>query len=249
MRSCRCSNLYPAGLKNSSGHSVEIALTKTVRIILSLFIAFNPLDYLRLKCFSLFAGGSRRRDILIMRAKLFGLIALVAMFGISPADAANYTYSVNFMLGNLTVTGSIVTNCQECALLAANIVSWTFTISGPPSIEISSAYSTVQPLNTPGNSPLTATPVSIVFDTSGPPVGEFIFDDSVKANSGGGDFFLQFVGNPPSNNSNPPSTDPSIEFWANSNVYAYSHNINGRVIIATKRCPYPPNSSLYLTCR
>lgn len=186
---------------------------------------------------------------MIMRTKFLGLIALIAMFGTSPADAADYTYSVNFVLGNLTVTGSIVTNCQECTLQAANIVSWNFTISGPPTIEISSAYNTVQPLNTPGNSPLTATPVAIAFDFRGPPTGQFIFDDSVTANSGGGDFFLQFVGNSPSTNSNPPSKDPSIEFWVNSNVYAYSHNINGQVIIATKPCPYAPGSSLYRTCR
>jgi len=184
-----------------------------------------------------------------MRAKLLGLIVLAAMFGVSPADAANYTYSVNFMLGNLTVTGSIVTTCQECILQAASIVSWTFIISGPPTIQISSAYNTVQPLNTPGSSPLTAGPTGIAFDLHGPAQGQFIFDDSVNANPGSNaDFFLKFDGNSPSNNSNPPSTNPSIEFWANSNLYAYSHNIKGRVLIATKPCPYPRNSSEYSKC-
>jgi hypothetical protein len=67
-----------------------------------------------------------------MKTKLRSLVALVCLLGLSPANAS--TYDVGFALtANTTdnvvsVTGTIVTNCDSCALdVPTDFVSWTFT--------------------------------------------------------------------------------------------------------------------------
>jgi hypothetical protein len=63
--------------------------------------------------------------------KLLCLIALVALLGgMSPAQAATYTYAVDYDIGPDPVTGSIVLNCNSCDLSAGSIVSWSLTALG-----------------------------------------------------------------------------------------------------------------------
>ena len=69
-----------------------------------------------------------------MRWKLLGLIAIAAVFGSWPASASTFTYDVSFDIPtSLSISGTIVTSCDSCALsngndsALLNVVSWSFT--------------------------------------------------------------------------------------------------------------------------
>ena len=73
-----------------------------------------------------------------MNIKLFGLVALLALSGLSPAGASTFDYNVSFNIGTDSVTGSIVTNCDNgCVLDPTNVVSWSFMVPGFASISSS----------------------------------------------------------------------------------------------------------------
>jgi hypothetical protein len=76
-----------------------------------------------------------------MNTKLFGLIALLAWLGLSPARAITfYDYNVDFAAGGGEFTGSIETDCDACALNSTNyVISWTFNASDGSSINSSEA--------------------------------------------------------------------------------------------------------------
>jgi hypothetical protein len=60
----------------------------------------------------------------MMRAILLAISALLVAW---PAQAATYTYNINF--GNWwdQITGTVITDCNNCYLVPLDIVSWTFT--------------------------------------------------------------------------------------------------------------------------
>ena len=93
-----------------------------------------------------------------MKSKLLGLLAFVPLLGLSPANA-DYTYDVSFAIGTDTVTGTIVTSCDDsCALVPLVITSWTFTLDNNYSISSANSSSVTMSL-----SPLIATPTGIDF--------------------------------------------------------------------------------------
>jgi hypothetical protein len=65
-------------------------------------------------------------------AKLLGSIVVALTFGLSPAIAS--TYAVSFATGTLSVTGTIVTDCDNCALAVSDFVSWSYILNGSISI-------------------------------------------------------------------------------------------------------------------
>jgi hypothetical protein len=75
-----------------------------------------------------------------MKSKLLGLMALILLFGLSPANATTYpyTYNVSFTIGTAntppvadTVSGSITTDCDNnCALVGTDFGAWSFTLPG-----------------------------------------------------------------------------------------------------------------------
>lgn len=108
----------------------------------------------------------------------------MTLFGLSPASAVTFDYAVNYAIGaNLVdplgfgVTGTIVTDCDNCALSTTDFISWSFTLSNydgiscPPGCTISS--SGVSPEGIIGNaansnSPLIATATGIYYVPSSP---------------------------------------------------------------------------------
>jgi hypothetical protein len=66
-----------------------------------------------------------------MKSKLLGLVAPILLFGLSPASAATFTYSVSFAISTTdTVTGTLNTDCDVCTLGATDIGAWTFNLPG-----------------------------------------------------------------------------------------------------------------------
>jgi hypothetical protein len=93
-----------------------------------------------------------------MRAKLLSLMALVSILSLSPGANAS-TYDVSFSVSTVSVTGTIVTDCDSCVLISSDFLSWSFTLNatttlagGPPDIAIT------------GTSTLLASSGTIVFD-------------------------------------------------------------------------------------
>jgi hypothetical protein len=125
---------------------------------------------------------------------------MMAMLALSPARATDYTYNVDFPLlinataGFENVTGTIVTTCNSCSLGPSNIVSWSFTIPGPPfSLITSNASDFAQPVQVNGASPFLATPTAITLNPAPGGHGNIIFDDSFPVPGGGyDDAFLLF---------------------------------------------------------
>jgi hypothetical protein len=93
-----------------------------------------------------------------MKTKLMGLMVLAAIFSWSPgANAA--TYDVNFSVGGVSVTGTIVTDCDSCILLSADFLSWSFTLNA-----ITSIAGGPNDVVITGTSTLSASSGNIVFD-------------------------------------------------------------------------------------
>jgi hypothetical protein len=65
-----------------------------------------------------------------MKMKLLGLISVVAILGLSPANASTFTYDVGFDISGSPVTGSIVTDNHNGSLAISDFISWTFTYQG-----------------------------------------------------------------------------------------------------------------------
>jgi hypothetical protein len=57
-----------------------------------------------------------------------------AMAGFSPASATTYDYDLSFAVGTISITGSIVTDCDSCALLSSDVTSWTIIFNGSTTI-------------------------------------------------------------------------------------------------------------------
>jgi hypothetical protein len=121
----------------------------------------------------------------IMKLKLLGLVACVALFGVSQAEASTI-YDVNDTAGSLSVTGTITTDGTIGVLGSGDILAWSLIISGSgtPTPAMTSSNTNLLGLS---ESDLTATADALVFNYSGVDGGALIF-----ATSGGP--FLGFVG-------------------------------------------------------
>jgi hypothetical protein len=95
----------------------------------------------------------------VMKSKLLGLMAPILLFGLSPANAATYTYNVSIAITTTdTVTGTINTDCDSCTLGATDIGAWSFTLPGIGTI--SGSVPTIVDLPTD----LTASPTGLSFN-------------------------------------------------------------------------------------
>jgi hypothetical protein len=151
-------------------------------------------------------------------AFLCGLIPFLAILGMPPAKATQYTYNVDFPLlinataGYATITGTIVTTCDNaCPLNSGDISSWVFFVPGYGEIS-SDLYA--QPVQVNGTSPLVAGPSLITLNPQGQQTGNIVFDDSVPTGHGGylNFFFIfrQF-----------PADGASIQLFENSQPYLF----------------------------
>ena len=129
-----------------------------------------------------------------MKIRLGLVAALAALCSFGSAQAATYDYTVSFDIGTDQVTGSIITTCQNCALLG-NVSSYLFTDTNGNTV--SSVGSIHTPLDFTAD-PLYVTTTAIT-DT---------------APSSGTDAF-EFFGTSASNN--------SIEFYNYSAAYEQSN--------------------------
>lgn len=95
-----------------------------------------------------------------MKSKLFGLMALIVLLGLSPANATTYSYNVDFSVGGTTVTGTIATDCDSsCYLAATDIGAWSLTMDGT-----TYSSSTGGALTALTAYPLEATTTNLIFD-------------------------------------------------------------------------------------
>jgi hypothetical protein len=94
-----------------------------------------------------------------MKTKLLGLMALVTMLSLSPAANAS-TYNVSFAIDGVSVTGTIMTDCDSCTLsVSTDFLSWSFTLNAITSIAGGPSGVTIT-----GTSVLSASSGDIVFD-------------------------------------------------------------------------------------
>ena len=142
-----------------------------------------------------------------LRLVLFCAVILFGALGLSPAKASNYEYDVNFSIpaygnsGQLTVTGDIITTCNQCFLNQFDVVAYQFNFSNPGfNGAVSSSQNNfgiplffVNPTPGPPNfSTLVALPTGIIFD---PEVG-----DNTVFKTAGTDYF-ENIGQPFNTNS------------------------------------------------
>jgi hypothetical protein len=66
-----------------------------------------------------------------MQKALLSLLLIAGWFACIPAYATTYTYNVDYSFTTTPgqVTGSIVSSCDSCVLMASNVLSWSFTAS------------------------------------------------------------------------------------------------------------------------
>jgi PEP-CTERM motif len=78
---------------------------------------------------------TKHRDLagLVMKTKLLGLIACMALVGVSPAGATTYTYTVDIVDVGGSVTGTIQTDALG-VLNQANITDWNLVLTDGASI-------------------------------------------------------------------------------------------------------------------
>lgn len=69
----------------------------------------------------------------LRRGLLYGFISIAAALASTRAWAETYVYRVSVSLGHgRFLTGSITTNCNDCALNVSNVVAFKFNLMGPP---------------------------------------------------------------------------------------------------------------------
>jgi hypothetical protein len=117
-----------------------------------------------------------------MKSKLLGLMAIVPLLGLSPANAS--TYNVNFFLPSSTVTpfvyalvtGTIATDCDLCTLGLSDLGAWSFTYTGPGSMNgtFSGNNSNIS-MPVAGTSPLSAGGGNIQYAFTATGEFEFLF--------------------------------------------------------------------------
>jgi hypothetical protein len=120
-------------------------------------------------------------EVVIMKTKLLGIMALVSLLDFSSAKAS--TYNVNFFIPqtltspeSALVTGTLVTDCDTCILQPSDFVSWSFTVAtGPHGLESRSFSGGPANITSdfPPASPLSATGGNIWYDPT--VVGELDF--------------------------------------------------------------------------
>jgi hypothetical protein len=66
----------------------------------------------------------------IVSALVISSSAWADITGLSPVSAATYHYNVLFAIGLNTVTGTMVTDCNDCTPKPHDFVSWSFMLNG-----------------------------------------------------------------------------------------------------------------------
>jgi hypothetical protein len=115
-----------------------------------------------------------------MKMKLLGLIACMALLGVSQAGAATFTYTVNSALESGELTGTIQTDCDSCTLFTSDITGYNLNITdaGGQSFTLVSGSSNVFLAN---NGALTATATGLFFNFSATVSTQFGFQPAVFA--------------------------------------------------------------------
>ena len=101
-----------------------------------------------------------------MEAKLSAALAAAgcALLSFAPtANANTYTYDLSFDIAPVTITGQITTNCNNCGLTDANVVSWAFNSSSGDSVTSATPGANI---SFGGDSVLNATPTALNFTIS-----------------------------------------------------------------------------------
>jgi hypothetical protein len=99
--------------------------------------------------------------LLARRRKFLVVMTAFASLSAYPAAASTFNYSVSYVINSATITGDIQTNCDNCTLSAANVLSWFFNSSNDLSISSADPGAFV---NISGSPPLVASPTSLVFN-------------------------------------------------------------------------------------
>jgi hypothetical protein len=121
-----------------------------------------------------------------MRFKRLLAVCLFA-FTVAPANASTYDVNFNFFAfdtsfnpkGTVSVTGTIVTTCDACLIVGADVTSWSFSWSGPTSATTGTASGTAVGDN--GTSPLSAGNGHILFSPIS--TATITFTDAVNGTS------------------------------------------------------------------
>jgi hypothetical protein len=110
-----------------------------------------------------------------VKTTLFALLLPISLLGLSPVNANTYSYNVDLVTNSetATVAGTIVTTCDNCVLLPANIISWSFTVNGSNGMSSSDGIGYVS-VSFALTSPLTATASNITFDPLTLPISSYI---------------------------------------------------------------------------
>jgi hypothetical protein len=110
------------------------------------------------------AVGIFREKCDFMKSKFLGLVACMALFGVTQAAASTITYNVSDTAGSLSYTGTITTDGHTGILGSTDISDWSLTITGY------TATYTLTPSNSSivfdGTSGLAATLTTLSWDTS-----------------------------------------------------------------------------------
>ena len=96
-----------------------------------------------------------------MKTKLLGLLAILPLLGLSPANAVGFTYAVDYTIAGDTVTGSITTTCDNCMLTTADVSAWNFSV---PALSLSISGTS---LSLGGTGDLTVSPSAITWHPGG----------------------------------------------------------------------------------
>jgi hypothetical protein len=94
-------------------------------------------------------------------AAICGAMTAFASLAAYPAAASTFNYSVSYGINSATITGDIQTNCDNCTLSAANVLSWFFNSSNDLSISSADPGAFVFISGSPS---LVASPTSLVFN-------------------------------------------------------------------------------------
>jgi hypothetical protein len=98
------------------------------------------------------------------RLSVYSAVALLGMvclplLSLSPANAASFTYAVDYTISGVTVTGSITTNCDLCTITTSDVTAWNFSV---PTLPLS--ISGTAPISALGD--LSVSPAAITFTPS-----------------------------------------------------------------------------------
>ena len=105
-----------------------------------------------------------------MNTKSLYLSTFLVLVSLTPARSASFSYDVNFAIASRgvisTVTGTVVTDCNNCALGPSDFLSWSFQIDGGHSISSSGPSPSGILVLGAAPSPLSVTPTQFIYTPS-----------------------------------------------------------------------------------